>query len=429
MKSLLDKLKKNNPTIEIKEETEHYNIEKAWSDESFMFRFQKDIDLSGLDTIEFPTELCAIFHKDINSLELIYSPLSDKHAHLARRVTYYYEGIEFITEFKEPTSQFILIAKAFKELDSPSVSGYRNLRMFRDFYREDLQTSQMKSYFKNKKPYNFFITGDFKSIKYEFTSFCKHLNVYMRFFDRKSPVINIINLDPNTDTYKVPCKTELISLPTEIAINKIDQVAIDLLYIADETGNSRLKYLFYYQVIEYFAYYYLDEELKRKLSNLLKSPDMLHNYSNYSKIIIEELKDHSNNTTDKQKFSKLISDYIVIDDIQGEIKCNIDYFKKDTEFDGFFKLSSLIADEKLFDKIYSDSKETKEKKKEKEKLKQELINAIADRLEKIRNVLVHIRESRENKVIYPTKNNNKKLLPYLYLIKRIAEIIAMKYNY
>ena len=88
----------------------------------------------------------------------------------------------------------------------------------------------------------------------------------------------------------------------------------------------------------------------------------------------------------------------------------------------------MITDEKIFDKIYSGAKETKEKKKEKDRLKQELINSIADRIERIRNVLVHIRESRENKVIFPTRNNNRKLLPYLYLVRRMSEIIAMKYN-
>jgi hypothetical protein len=72
--------------------------------------------------------------------------------------------------------------------------------------------------------------------------------------------------------------------------------------------------------LEYFAYYYLDEELKRKLSNILKSPDLLHNSSVYTRTIIEELKDYSNNTTDKQKLVKLLCDYITVDDIIVEIK-------------------------------------------------------------------------------------------------------------
>ncbi len=216
--------------------------------------------------------------------------------------------------------------------------------------------------------------------------------------------------------------------PDQISANAIDPIAIDLLEVARETGNGRLKYLFYYQVLEYFAYYYLDEELKRKLSNILKSPDLLHNSSSYTRTIIEELKDYTNNTTDKHKLTKLLTDYITIDDIIVELKCNIKNFCNDIEFDGNFKLPAILQDEKSLDKLVIEGKETKEKKKEKEKAKADLIIAIADRVEKIRNVLVHIRESRENKVILPTRNNNRKLTPYLFLLRRIAETISMKYQ-
>lgn len=424
----LEILKKNNLVIEIKEETEHINLENLWTDDTFMLRYVKDTDFSLLTDIELPNELCAIFHKTSQTLELIYAPLFENQPHLSRKTSFYYKGVEFKTEFKEPSPQLVFIAKGFKELDLPGESNYRHLRQFRDYYRDDQQTSQMKVYFKDKRPFCYFITGDFKKIKNEFINFCKHLNVYIRFFDRNAPIVSIINIEPKIEDYKVPCKTNNEGYPETIASSEIDQVALDLLNIANETGNPRLKYLFHYQVLEYFAYYYLDEELKRKFSNLLKSPDILQNYSNYSKIIIEELKDYTNNTSDKQKLTKLISDYLTVDDVQNELKCNLKYFLNDVEFDGQFKIPALINDEKILDKIYSGAKETKEKKKEKDRLKQELINSIADRIEKIRNVLVHIRESRENKVIFPTRNNNRKLLPYLYLIRRMSEIIAIKYN-
>lgn len=428
MDTNLELLKKNNSSIEIKEETEHVNIEHLWSDDTFMLRYAIGTDFSTLTDIEFPNELCAIFHKSSQTLELIYAPLVETLSHLSRKTTFYFKGIEFKTEFKEPSEQLVQIAKGFKELDVPGESNYRNLRQFRDYYREDQQTSQMKVYFQDKKPFCFFIKGDFKKIKNEFIPFCKNINVYIKFFDRKAPIVSIVNVEPKIEEYPIPCKTSEETYPEIISTNEIDPVALDLLHIANETSNSRLKYLFHYQILEYFAYYYLDEELKRKLSNLLKSPDILHNYGNYSKIIIEELKDYSNNTSDKQKLTKLISDYLTVEDISNEIQSNLKYFSSDIEFDGHFKLPALITDEKIFDKIFSGSKETKEKKKEKERLRLELINSISDRIERIRNVLVHIRESRENKVIYPTRNNNRKLLPYLYLIRRMSEIVAMKYN-
>jgi hypothetical protein len=423
----LEVFKENNPSIEIIEDNEHINIKNPWSDNSFILQYSKDLDFSILTDIELPNELCAIFHKSSQILEFIYAPLLETLDYLSRRTIFLYKGIEFKTEFKESSKQLTFISKGFKEIDFPNESYYRNLGQFREYYSSEQQ--QMNNlFYSDKKPFSFFVSGDFKNIKNELIPFCMHLNFYMRYFDRDTPTIRIINTDFNVENYNIPCKTNIDQYPSIITANVIDQVALDLLQVASDAGDTRLRYLFYYQVLEYFAYYYLDEEVKRRLANLLKNPDILNNYNNYSKIIIEELKDYTTNTTDKQKFNKLIANYLTVEDIKDEVKCNLKYFTNDIEFDGHFVLPALINDEKIFDKIFIETKETKEKRKEIERLRQELVNSIADRIERIRNVLVHIRESRESKVIYPTKNNNQKLLPYLYLVRRVSEIIALKYN-
>ncbi|AHM62819.1 hypothetical protein D770_22870 [Flammeovirgaceae bacterium 311] len=428
MDQALESFKKLNSNINIVEETEHVNITNLWNESTFMCRFQKDSDFELLKEIELPLELSAIYHKSEQMLEFIFAPLKDTSSFLSRTTRFYYKGLELTTKYDEPSDALKLLAMGFRETDSPSESGYRNLKVFRDFYRLDLHNSQMKTYFSDKKPYSFFIEGDFKKIKNDFIPLCKHVNVYSRFFDRKSPIIQIHNIEPKSEVSKLPCHSNDNEFPSVISASSIDPIALDLLQVAQESGSSRLRYLFYYQVLEYFAYYYLDEELKRKLTNLLKSPDILHNSAIYSRTIIEELKDYSNNTTDKQKLTKLVLDYLTVDDILLELKCNIKYFSNDLEFDGNFKLSAIISDEKTLDKLAREGKETKEKKKERDKLKIDLINSIADRIEKIRNVLVHIRESRENKVILPTRANNRKLIPYMYLIRRVSETISMRYQ-
>jgi len=428
MNKSLETFKKTNSSIEILEETEHININNLWSDNSFMCRFDKDSDFSSLEDIELPCELNAIFHKNEQKLEFIFAPLSNDQHYLNRKTTFYYKGIELKTEFGQPSEALKLLSMGFRKIDTPNDSSYRNLEIFCDYYRLDDQNEPMKKYFEDKIPYSFYVQGDFKKTKNEFVQICKHLNVYLKYFDRKSPIIAIVNNDAKSDSYKIPCYTNDNSYPEQISANVIDPVAIDLLQVAQETGNSRLKYLFYFQVLEYFAYYYLDEELKRKLSNILKSPDLLHNSGSYTKTIIEELKDYSNNTSDKQKLTRLLNDYLTVDDILNELKCNIKNFSNDLEFDGNFKIPAILQDEKSLEKLFFEGKETKEKKKERLKAKSDLISNIADRIDNIRNVLVHIRESRENKVILPTRNNNRKLIPYIFLIRRIAETIAIKYE-
>ena len=56
------------------------------------------------------------------------------------------------------------------------------------------------------------------------------------------------------------------------------------------------------------------------------------------------------------------------------------------------------------------------------------MNEAINNITKIRNVIVHLRESRENTVILPTEKNNIYLLPYLYLLRRIAEKVAIQFE-
>jgi hypothetical protein len=164
-------------------------------------------------------------------------------------------------------------------------------------------------------------------------------------------------------------------------------------------------------VLEYCSYYYLNEGLQRKLNNLVKNPDIINNSNHYSKVLVEEFKNYFKANDDKQKLEKLVNDHVDYKDIENEIISNHEYFSKDLVFDGGFKISALINNEKEALNPHKD-----------------ILKSIIDRIDKIRNVLVHIRESRENKVILPTKRNNHLLIPYLFLTRRLAETIAIKYN-
>ena len=56
------------------------------------------------------------------------------------------------------------------------------------------------------------------------------------------------------------------------------------------------------------------------------------------------------------------------------------------------------------------------------------MSLIRKNIDTIRNVLVHARESRENVVISPTYKNSDLLRPYLYLLRRIAEVVVIKFE-
>jgi hypothetical protein len=412
MNTSLDKFILNNSYSKIKETSDHYLIERAWNDETFNLRFRKVDDFLSFENIQLPKELCAIYHFKNNRYEFIFSPLKNDDECLKRSFEFIYEGRSFKASFHEPTDIFKQIAKAFIQTESVSGTEYRNLQIFRDFYRQDKLPDFVKKFFNNKIPVNFFIEGPFNELIEPIKIF-KHLNFYLSYFDRSSPNIVILDSENLSEDkkYEMPCLSKENGFPATINMGEINDVLLGLMAVARETKTIRLKYLFYYQILEYCSYYYLNSELKMKLHNIIKNPDLLNDSDKYSQYIIEVFKDHFKSNDDSQKLEKVIVDFCYYSDIKNEINANSEYFIKDLIFDGGFILPSLFNTK---EEINSPSKT--------------IMSTIKNNIEKIRNVLVHIRESRENKIILPTEHNNNLLIPYLYIIRRIAEITALRFE-
>jgi hypothetical protein len=142
---------------------------------------------------------------------------------------------------------------------------------------------------------------------------------------------------------------------------------------------------------------------------LLKKPDISFKSEEYSKAIIEEFKNHFKNNDDKAKLDILISEHITLNDIKIELENNIEYFSKKIYFEGGFSIAPIMKNE-----ITGISQ-----------LPENTLKSIKDNIINIRNCLVHLRESRENKVIFPTEKNHDLLTPYLYVLRRIAEKIII----
>lgn len=412
MDKALENFKKINEYSIITEEPEYFNIENAWNDKTFTLKFKKEDDLKLFKNIVLPKELSALYHSDINKYEFIFTPIKKDDEIINREFEFIYDGKTFKASFNEPTEVFIQIAKSFRETDSSSVTDYRHLLKFRDYYKQENLPKFIKMYFKERVPINFFIEGPFNEISTKHIEFFKHLNFYMAFFDRVTPQILIFDSEDNEqEKYEIPCLNKISCFPKKINAREIDPILLDLLHIAKSTQNIRLKYIFYYQVLEYCSYYYLNSDLKRKLNNIVRNPDILNNSDRYSQYIVEEFKNYFKSNDDSQKLEKVITDFCDYLDIKNEISSNFEYFANGIEFDGGFKISGIINNRECIENPP----------------KNIMIN-IKTNIEKIRNVLVHIRESRENKVIHPTERNNRLLIPYLYLLRRIAEITALKYE-
>lgn len=401
-KKVVDIIKENNKEINADVKNKKIIVSNCWGDKNIRFVFSSNRDCSFLKNIIFPKELFALYHKDKELYEFVYAPVQKE---IKRSFEYYFQQLPFKAYYGTPSNEFIKLASRFDFSQDADVND-RTYGMIRyaSFYKEDAMDN-------GPVPINFFVKGGFNSIKYNnHLELLKHINFFMSYYDRRSPTILFFDKEEPLSDIVIPCKSDNEDFPKEIYSKKYDSTLIELFETARETNSIRLRYIFYFQILEYCSYYYVENTLKRKIANIIKSPDIL-NSEKYSNRIIEIYSDYFKNNKDDKRMDCLLTDLCTFDDIKDEIKVNSKYFIADLQFDGGLTIKGL------FNRVEDIDNPPKE-----------IISTIRRNIEKIRNVIVHARESRENTVITPTQHNSSLLRPYLYLLRRIAEVVMIKYE-
>lgn len=400
--SSLLKFSSNNPSVEIYIENENCKLFNCWDDKSFCFTFNKKNDLTFLEDIYIYPETIAIFHKNLGVYEFIFTPLDKE---FLRNFTLQYEGESFDMYYDKPSAEFIALINTFEEI---AESDYTDVLIPLYRYSSFYKSIDIKDWY----PTNFFIKGNFNSISKmdDKLRFFKHVNFYMSYYDKNSPIIIIRETKKQSDTEENTTEKKE-PFPNKIIGRKIDDVVLDLFAAARDTDSPRFKYIFYYQILEFYSYYYFDSELKKKVNRIIRNPDLIDCEKEYSQKLIEVIRESVNNQkSESVKQETMISDLCEIQDIEPIIRKHINSYINDVKFDGGYIFKKLAEKE---DALFAIS---------------DLIKTLAKRLEKIRNVLVHARENRENTVIAPTKKNARLLKPYLVLIQKIAETLAYRYE-
>jgi hypothetical protein len=409
-KSLLV-LKKNNPEIELKEFPKNYAVLNPWNDSSFALVIPKTVKIPNFSNIILSEEFSSILDTKNNVWEFIYTPEKKDKELITRKFNFIYEGKPYECSFDKASRYLKFFAESFRLLKTETKTSYRNLRQFKDYYSKD-KPDYVKEYFKDRLPYSFYVKGNINEIN-DKIKFAKTLNFYLSYYDRQSPSIQIFNTDKIDFKTKLPCYTLFDVFPPEINASSIDLTLLDILSVANKTTDIRLEFIFYYQILEYAAYYHMESEDDSKLRQILKRPDINLNANDYIKEIIEVLSDRFNihKNSDKTRLDKTIKQFCTIKDIELELKQNEDSLNKEIIFDGGLKINGLFKDISAIESGGNG-----------------ILNDVINNVSKIRNVIVHLRESRENTVILPTERNNELLLPYLYLLRRISEKVAIQFE-
>ena len=381
-------------------------LEEPWEDKTISIGlYGKHVPqlIDTLNSLILPPRFSAIFHIDTNVAEFIWSAIPNDEEIISRSFNFNFNGSNYKCYYAQASAKLRILATHTLRRVWYSPYEHRNILSLRQYFRDREEDPDQVE---NLTPISFFIEGFNSYDETSLVELSKNLNFNMCYFDRKSPFIYIHSLTSSPESVNKPIQYINESFPNIIVSMPKDPLLLDLSSEAAQSA-ERMSYLYYYQVIERASYFYLGDSTKSKLNKLLNSPDIQNNTDIYIERITDTVLEDAR-ADDDSKIEKVTKALCVPQNLWKEISSNIAFYSKPTSFDGGFTTNPIIpegSDYSHFCSCWHPS----------------LIHQIRH----IRNALVHGREKTYGSTISPTLYNDQLLLPWVTIIRRIAEDIIL----
>jgi len=396
----------SNPEASVKCEGGVVTISKPWGDLTLEFEDKETeaVLWEAVSQLRLPPRFSAIWHSDSRDLEVIYGFLAPSDDCIHRQFEFHYLGKRYLCEFAVGSDRLRLLAGAFKSTAPPSTTNHRNLGAIRGMLRalrrptapEPLKTLTLTSFY----------VRDLRLQEEHLVDFARHLNFYMGYFDRFSPLMLI-----HEGVLAQPAGTRALQYPHgpfPAAINapQLDPYLLALLEGADRASEAFRQYLHYYQILEYAAFYYVRQDLHKAVRRILTSPELLTRVDDLTSQLLDILVDER--LGEEQKMQSVCQQAVDTQLVWRQIEHRADFFSRATDFDGGYSAPALIKAGWTHDDFAT-----------------AWIPKLPDTLRHIRNALIHSREQRHAHCIAPGMANRRLLRPWADLIRVIAEQIMI----
>jgi hypothetical protein len=401
---------RQNPYSKVERSGESYYVATPWKDESISFILTPELKsdlIATLNNVILPPRFTALYHVDSNEMEYIYTLLEKDNPYTSRQFEFTIEEQTYSCRFGDASDRLLLLSKVFRPTGEEPSAEYRNLTLLHTYVNpEPMQTLKfVKELIADRKPVSFFVTGFEKFDEGTILEVSKHLNLFMRYYDRKSPFILIHSAESGMPELPTQLQFVETTFPDRISTRRQDPFLLDLALAAINV-ETRLQFLYYYQILEYAAFYYISEDIKESLLKIIQTPDIHSNPDKYIPRILETISE--SRIEEEVKIDKTVKACCSPDIIWEELQQNLPYFCNKQEFEGGFVFEPFFPEDTTlenFCKLWHPQ--------------------MSITLRHIRHALVHARERRSGQVIVPTRDNNIKLAPWVSLIRRIAEQVII----
>ncbi|WP_449471423.1 hypothetical protein [Sphingobium chungangianum] len=394
---LLGKLPHLNEQMEIKVVKDQNTIflSNPWNDKSVAFIIYKDGKLnrdifSILKNIYLPPALSALYHKNENKLEVVWTAYklpSYSDEIIGRYFEFCFKENIYKCHFSESSDSLKKIASHAAYLQV-SETAFRNLQSFSQYSKAGGNGASSRF----GLPTSFYIEN-LEEDQDGWVDIIKHVNFYLRYFDNKSPHIVL----HEARGAKLPTKVRYINgeFPNKIVSRELNANLLSL-WLAAYDHDITTKFLLYYRILEYVSSLYLQSKQRHALLKILHSPSALalidKTLDDVASIVRED------NTSEIDRYIKMFEDLVSPEKIWAEIEFNSEAFTSDVKFDGGLEIKPIVANTKSIDSLGAKG-----------------MQSIARALRQIRHGLAHGGEAQAGKIILPTRENFERLIPWVHL--------------
>lgn len=376
------------------------------------FDVQNLTELGTINDIIINPQFDAIIHRDENNIEFFYGfadPSNPRERdHIKLQFDVHFQSHNLTCQYAAPSERALLLARCHKFMPSDAYDrGAIQLRPLKDWQKRESAPPHVRAYFQDRVAISFFVRSDKDILSLDLENMANHLNFFMHYYYRSTPTIVIREKDSPTTTVTKNLIYIDDEFPKELVAKEIDDLILQLFAVA-RVSPSRFAYVYYYQIIEYAAYYYVDAAAKKELRRYLRDPTIINCDDERLSQLFNVLSDLSHN--DDAKIKKVLENYVNPAVIWKEIENDKGFFSSNVSYDGGFVQKPFIAPNTDL-----------------ENWRKLGMASLFEGLTKIRNCIVHAREKRENRVILPTTNNNLNIGRVVPLIRRTAEQIALNW--
>lgn len=398
-------LNTNVATIAVEQRVE---IRHPWNDPSITLHVEENnhAAVEALNSLFFPSSFFGVWHTDSKDMEFIHTSIPTDKELRTREFRFIFGDKDVRCGFGPASDRLLTIARTCR-FGAESETDFRNL--YRYTAHLAFRERQPESLPADLPPPASFWMRNIEFNNGDMIELCKHINFYMNYFDRGSPLIIIHEEKSKASSIGIG-RYPRGTFPSVIKGHQIDN---DLLILATSfrSDDPLQRILHSFQVLEYAAHYYIKDDIYNEIRRLLLQPDVVDRLGT----VVGEIHDvmTTKSPNDDVRFKQVIKQCLNAPALWTVIEPCLDYFSQPIKCEGGYTQEALVSKQETLDS-YSSSNWS---------------DACFNKWNALRNSIAHAREKRQAVSIWPTEANSEKLRPWADLTEFMAEhLIQFRQN-